>query len=94
MVHGLNQAVFTAKKFKMFPILDFFQFLACLQAMKIVHHHANDRLDWLISGQQGVNPSTEVISTLSGKYKRFTFVQPVLPTLIWAKSILYLESAF
>ena len=25
-----------------------------LQAIKIVHHHANGRFDWLISGHQGV----------------------------------------
>ena len=50
----------------------------CLQAMKIVHHHANGCFDWLISGQQSVNPSREAISILSGKYKRFTFVHPVL----------------
>ena len=31
----------------------------CLQAMKIVRHHANGRFDWLISGHQGVNPSSE-----------------------------------
>ena len=49
----------------------------CLQAMKIVHHHANGSFDWLISGQQSVNPSREAISILSGKYKRFTFVHPV-----------------
>ena len=46
----------------------------CLQAMKIVHHYANGRFDWLISGHQSVNPSREAISILSGKYKRFTFV--------------------
>ena len=38
-----------------------------LQAMKSVHHHANGRFDWLISGNQSVNPSIEVISILSGK---------------------------
>ena len=27
----------------------------CLQAMKIVHHHANGRFDWLISEQQNVD---------------------------------------
>ena len=45
--------------------------------MKIVHHHANGHFDWLISGHQSVNPSREVISILSGKYKRFMFVHPV-----------------
>ena len=52
----------------------------CLGAMKIVHHHANGRFDWLISGHQSINnPSREVISILSsGKYKRFTFVHPVV----------------
>ena len=49
----------------------------CLRAMKIVHHHANGRFDWLISGQQSVYPSREVIPILSGKYKRFTFVHRV-----------------
>ena len=50
----------------------------CLQAMKIVHHCANGRFDWLISEHQSVNPSREVISILSGKHKRFTFVHPML----------------
>ena len=49
----------------------------CLQAMKIVHHHANGNFDWLISEHQTVNPSREAISVLSEKYKRFTFVHPV-----------------
>ena len=49
----------------------------CFQAMKIVHHYANSCFDWLISGHQSINPSREAISTLSGKYKRFTFVHPV-----------------
>ena len=49
----------------------------CLQAMKIVHHYANGCFDWLSSGQQSVNPWTEAISILSGKYKRFMFVHPV-----------------
>ena len=49
----------------------------CLQAMKIVHDHANGRFDWLIFEHQSVNPSREAISILSEKYKRFTFVHPV-----------------
>ena len=49
----------------------------CLRAMKIVHHHANGRFDSLMSRHQSVNPSREVISVLSGKYKRFTFVHSV-----------------
>ena len=49
----------------------------CLEVMKIVHHHANGRFYWLISAHQSVNPSREAISTLSGKYKIFTFVYPV-----------------
>ena len=44
----------------------------CLEAMKIVHHHASGRFDWLISEHQSVNPSREAISLLSGKYKIFT----------------------
>ena len=50
----------------------------CLQAMKIVRHHANGRFHWLISGHQSVNPSREAISVLSGRYKRFTFVHHVI----------------
>ena len=49
----------------------------CLRAMKIVHHHANGRFDRLIFGHQSVNPSREVISILSDKYKRFTFAHTV-----------------
>ena len=49
----------------------------CLQARKIVHHHANSHFDWLISEHQSVKLSREAISILSGKYKRFTtFVHP------------------
>ena len=50
----------------------------CLQAMKIVHHYANERFDWIISEHHSVNTSREVISILSGKYKRFTFVRSVI----------------
>ena len=50
----------------------------CFQAMKIVHHYANNCFYWLISGHQSVNPSRGTISILSGKYKRFTFVHPVV----------------
>ena len=49
----------------------------CLQVMKIVHHHANGRFDWLISEHQSVIHPREAISILSGKYKRFMFVHPV-----------------
>ena len=45
--------------------------------MKIVNRHANGRFDLLISGHQSVNHSREVISILSGKYKRFRFVHSV-----------------
>ena len=38
---------------------------------------AYDRFDFLISGHQSVNPSSEAISILSDKYKRFMFVHPV-----------------
>ena len=41
-----------------------------------MHHHANRRFDWSISGHQSLNPSKKEISILSGKYKRFTFVHP------------------
>ena len=59
----------------------------CLRAMKIVHHHANGRLDSLISGHQSVNPLREVISILSGKYKRFTFVHPASLYKIGSKAL-------
>ena len=49
----------------------------CLQAMQIVHHHANSHFDQSVSEHQSVTPSREVVSILSGKYKRFTFVHPV-----------------
>ena len=49
----------------------------CIQAMKIMHHHANGRFDWLISEHQSVNPSREAISIMSVKYKGFRFVHPV-----------------
>ena len=39
----------------------------CLQAIRIVDHHANSRIVWLISGHQSVNPSREAISILSDK---------------------------
>ena len=57
-----------------------------LQAMKIVHHFANDCIDWLISGQQSGNPGREAISILSEKYKDFAFVNPVLSYLLLSKS--------
>ena len=61
----------------------------CLGAMKIVHHHANGRFDWLISGHQGINPSREVISILSsGKYKRFTLsIRWLTPTFMFFETI-------
>ena len=49
----------------------------CLQAMKILDHHANGGLDWAISGHHSVNASREAISILYSRYKRFTFVHPV-----------------
>ena len=52
----------------------------CLRAMKTVHHYVNGCFDWLISGQQSVDPLREAISILSGKYKRFTFIHPVTLT--------------
>ena len=55
----------------------------CLQAMKIVHYFVSGCFDWLISGQQSDNPLREAISILSGKYKRFTFVHPVIIGLIF-----------
>ena len=59
--------------------MNFRHLLGCdtTEAMKIVHHHANGRFDWLIFEYQNINPSKEAISILSGKYKRFTFVHPV-----------------
>ena len=50
----------------------------CFQAIKIVRHDANGCFDCLISGHQSVYPSKEAFSILSGKYKRLTFVHPVM----------------
>ena len=38
--------------------------------------------DWLISGHQSINPSREAIFILSGKFKRFTFVHPVIHIML------------
>ena len=62
----------------------------CLQAMKVMHHYANSCFDWLISGHQTVNPSREEISILSGKYKRLTFVHPVIINLVCVQSVMQL----
>ena len=43
----------------------------------MVHYYVNGCFHWLISGQQSDNPVREAISILSGKYKKFTFVNPV-----------------
>ena len=40
----------------------------CIQAMKVVHYHANGHFDWLTDGHQSVNPSREAVSILYGKY--------------------------
>ena len=53
--------------------------------MKSVHHYANGCFDWLISGQQTVNPWSEAISLLSEKYKRFAFLHPVHSPFIVTK---------
>ena len=61
----------------------------CLQAIEIVHRHANGCFDWLISGYQSINPSRETLSILPGKYKRFTFVHPVSEFLSISISMLF-----
>ena len=60
----------------------------CLQAMKIVHHYVNSCFDWLTSEQQNVNPWREAISLLSVKYKRFTFVHPVSPSMQYVEQFI------
>ena len=55
--------------------------------MKIVYHYANSCFDWWISEHQSVNPWREAISILSSKYKRFTFVHPVVISIIWTIQI-------
>ena len=47
-----------------------------LQAVIIVRYYAKSCFDWLISRQASDNPLREATSILSGKYKRFTFVDP------------------
>ena len=54
-----------------------------------MHHHTNGSIDLLVSGQQGVNPSREAISILSGKYKRFMFVHPVI--IMWKGHLIFEE---
>ena len=39
----------------------------CLQVMKIVHHVASGRYDWLIFEHHSVHPLKEAISILSGE---------------------------
>ena len=57
--------------------------------MKIVHHHANGCFDWLIFGQQSVNPSREAISILSGNTKHLRF--SILCVAIFSKSNLFVS---
>ena len=51
----------------------------CLQAMKIVHHHANGGFDSLLSEYQSINPYREAISTLSG-----TDTKDIHSSITWA----------
>ena len=60
----------------------------CLQAIKIMHHHANGRFDWLISGHQGVDPSREVILYCLANTKDLR-----LSILWWGHSIVYFISS-
>ena len=48
----------------------------CLQALKIMDHHANRYFDWLVPAQQSVSPLRELSCFSSGKDKglNFTFV--------------------
>ena len=50
----------------------------CLQAIKIMHHHANGCFDWLISWHKSVNPSRETISILSPKVFALQILQHYL----------------
>ena len=45
-----------------------------------IHHHVNDLFDWLISGQESVDPWEEVISIPSEKIQKKRFVNSVLLT--------------
>ena len=50
----------------------------CLQAIKIVHHHADGCYDWLLSGHQNVNLLREAISITVWKIQKiYVFVHPV-----------------
>ena len=42
----------------------------CLQAMKIVRHHASGCFDWLISERWSVYPWREALSILSGEIRK------------------------
>ena len=59
----------------------------CLQAIKIVHHYAYICFDWLISGQQRVNPWRESVSILSGKCKDLHL------SIMWLKIDFYNNSS-
>ena len=50
--------------------------------MKIMHHYVDSCFEWLISGDQSVNPLMEATSILSGKYKRFAFVHPMVERVV------------
>ena len=65
----------------------------CLQAMKIVHHFVSGRFDWLIPEHQSVNPLREAMSILSGKYKRFTLVRPLLSGMFVGQRVLCLTGS-
>ena len=50
--------------------------------MKIVHHYVSGRFDWLIFGQQSVNPSRESILYCMANTKDFRL------SILWLKAIL------
>ena len=64
----------------------------CLQAMKIVHHHANGCFDWLISGQQIGNRFREALSIISGNTKDLRL--SILWEIIMNQSLFIIEWCF
>ena len=66
----------------------------CLQALKMMHPYDGGGFDWLISRHQGVIPWREAISIMTEKYKRFTFVHPVVVQTNLIKALILGEKQF
>ena len=59
----------------------------CLQVIKIMYHYTNSCFDWLISGQQSVNPWGEAISICLGNTKDLRM--SILCTRVYMISLIF-----